>query len=145
MADYKDEIKEKAGEYADDLKDAVGEITGDAKGAINDVKEEAKEVFEEAKATFTGQKLDSANVEGGAGYRADSSTNNGVSVAALILGVLAIICSFFGRVAIAGVVLGLIGTVLGAKARKQSQTSMATVGFVCGIVSVIVCVLRIIF
>ena len=144
MADYKDEfkekadeLKEKAGEYADDLKETVGEIAGDTKGTFEDVKTEAKEVLEEAKATFTGKKLDSANVEGGAGYRADNSTSNGPAVASLVLGILSIICSFFGYSSIAGLLFGIIGTVLGAKARKQSQTGIATGGFVCSIIGLI--------
>ncbi len=144
MADYKDEfkgkadeLKEKASEYVDDVKETVGEIAGDTKGAIEDVKEEAQEVFQEAKAVVTGQKLDSANTVGGAGYRADNSTSNGAAVASLVLGILSIICSFFGYSSIAGLILGIIGVSLGAKARKQSQTGIATAGFVCSIIGLI--------
>ncbi len=115
MADYKDDLKE----------------------ATEDVKEEAKEVFEEAKAAFTGQKLDTSNVEGGAGYRADNSTSSGAAVASLVLGIISIISSFFGYSAILGLILGIIGTVLGAKARKEAQTGMATGGFVCSIIGLI--------
>ena len=144
MADYKDEIKEKAGEFANEVKETVGEITGDTKGTIENVKEEAKEVFQEAKAAVTGQKLDSADTEGGAGYRADNSTSTIAAICALVLGIAAIVLSFF-HLALIGLIPGLLGIVLGAKARKESQTAMATAGFVCSIVGVLICILRIIF
>lgn len=143
MADYKDEIKGLADEYVGDLKGTVGEIAGDTKGAIKDVKDEAKEVIAEAKAAIKGQKLDSANEAGGAGYRADSSTNNGTSYAALVLGILAIILSF--SVPLLGLIIGAGGTLLGAKARKQSQTVIATAGFACSAIAVIIAILKIIF
>ncbi|MBQ2061410.1 MAG: hypothetical protein II458_01920 [Oscillospiraceae bacterium] len=150
MSDYKDEIKEKAGEIAGEVKGAVGDITGDAKGTFQSVKEETTEVFQEAKAAVTGQKLDSAETEGGAGYRADNSTSSGSATAALVLGILAIIFSFIripliGKIPLIGLILGVLGIVLGAKARKQSQTNMATAGFVCSIVGLVICALRIIF
>ncbi|MBQ1430631.1 MAG: hypothetical protein IIZ05_03340 [Firmicutes bacterium] len=62
-------------------------------------------------------------------------------MASLVLGILSIICVFFGYGAILGLVFGIIGTILGAKARKESQTGLATAGFVCSLVGIILCVL----
>ena len=150
MTDYKDEIKERAGEIAGEVKGAVSDITGDTKGTFQSVKEETQEVFQEAKAAVTGTKLDSAETEGAAGYRADNSTSSGSATAALVLGILAIILSFIklpliGRIPLIGLILGVLGLVLGAKARKQSQTNLATAGLICSIVGLVICILRIIF
>ena len=149
MADYKDELKGKAGEFANEVKETVGDITGDTKGTIENVKEEAKEVFQEAKAAVTGKKLDSAATEGGAGYRADKSTSSFTAVCALVLGIVSIVFSLIIHIplisTLVSLIAGLLGVVMGAKARKESQTGLATAGFVCSIVGVLICLLRIIF
>ena len=76
---------------------------------------------------------------GGAGYRADNKTSSGAATASLVLGILSLICVFFGHGAILGLVFGIVGVVLGAKARKESQTGTATAGFVCSLIGLIIC------
>ncbi len=114
------------------------EIKNEVSSAVNEVKEEAQEVVQEVKAAAKGETLATANTEGGAGYRADNKTSNGGAVASLVLGILSLISAFFGYGAIIGLILGIIGTVLGAKARKVSQTGIATGGFVCSLIGLIV-------
>lgn len=148
MADYKDELKERAGEFANEVKATVGDITGDTKGTFENVKGEAKEVFQEAKAALTGQKLDSSATEGGAGYRADNSTSSFSAICALILGIVSIVFCFIHIPLISRLISlasGVLGVVLGAKARKESQTALATAGFVCSLAGLVICILRIIF
>ena len=124
MADVKENVKQEALEI------------------IADVKEEAQEVAQEAKAVVTGTQLDSANTVGGAGYREpEVKSKNGIAIASLVLGIVSIVCVFFGYGVILGLVFGIIGTILGAKARKESQTGLATAGFVCSLVGIILCVL----
>ena len=120
MADVKDEVKQ------------------EAKEIITDVREEAIEVAQEAKAFAKGETLESANTVGGAGYReAESPKGNGAAIASLVLGILSLVCAFFGYGAIVGLIFGIVGTVLGAKARKEAQTGIATGGFVCSIIGTV--------
>ncbi len=117
------------------------DVKQEAKEILSDVKEEAQEVVEEAKAAATGKPLESANTVGGAGYRAPDNGNNNLAIISLILGILSIVCNFFGYGAFLALVFGIVGTVLGAKARKESQTGLATAGFVCSIIGLALCVL----
>ena len=121
----------------DDLKEG-------AKGAFQAIKEETQEVVQEAKATATGQKLESAGTVGGAGYRADNSKTSGLGVASLVLGIISIVCAWFGYGAIVGIILGIVGVVLGAMGRKQSQTGLATAGFVCSLIGLALSTARLI-
>jgi len=63
----------------------------------------------------------------------------GLSVAALVLGIISI--------AMVSLVAGIVGIVLGAKARSQTAraygraTSMATAGFVCSVIGTVVAAL----
>jgi len=119
------------------MADHMENLKKEAKEAYKEIREEAQEVVQEAKATATGEKLDSAGTVGGAGYRADNNTSNGGAVASLVLGILSLVCAFFGYGAVLGLLFGIIGTVLGAKARKVSQTGIATGGFVCSLIGLI--------
>ena len=112
----------------------------ESRNVFTDVREEFKEITQEAKATISGQQLNTAGTVGGAGYRADNKTSSGIAVASLVCGILSLVCAWFGiYLSIAGLVLGLVGVVLGAKARKESQTGMATAGFVCSLIGVVLC------
>ena len=83
MADVKENVKQEALEI------------------IADVKEEAQEVAQEAKAVVTGTQLDSANTVGGAGYREpEVKSKNGIAIASLVLGIVSIVCVFFGSGAV---------------------------------------------
>lgn len=123
----------------DQFKKVMDDIKSEAKETMQTVHEEAQEVVQEARATVTGQRLDSANTVGGAGYRADNNASNGTAVASLVLGILSILCAFFGYSSILGLILGIVGVSLGAKARKISQTGIATGGFVCSLIGLIFC------
>ena len=120
-------------------KNTFQEFKAGAKETFQNIREEAQEVAQEAKATVTGQQLNTANTVGGAGYRAENNTSSGSAVASLVLGILSLICAFFGYSTIAGLIFGIIGVALGAKARKQSQTGIATGGFVCSLIGLIFC------
>lgn len=122
-----------------ETKNTFEDIKAGAKEAFQNVREEAQEVAQEAKASVTGQKLETAGTVGGAGYRADNKTSSGAATASLVLGILSLICVFFGYGAILGLILGIVGVVLGAKARKESQTGTATAGFVCSLIGLIIC------
>lgn len=59
-----------------------------------------------------------------------------MAVASLILGICSIVFDFFFQ--FLGVLLGIVGIILGALARKQNPANgMATGGLVCSIIGVI--------
>ena len=128
---------------ADELKEAGEQIAAEAKSAVEDVKGEAVEVFQEFKATIKGETLDTANTVGGAGYReAAQPGKSGSATASLILGIVSLVCSFLGWkvsgvFAFIGIATAIVGIILGAKARKISQTGVATGGFVCSLIGLI--------
>ena len=132
MSDFEDKLKE----TLDSAKEGLGEVADAAKDSFQEVVSEGKEVAEEMKAAVSGQKLETEE-EGAAGYRADESTNSTLATAALVVGILSIIFALFLKYKWIGLVLGIVGVVLGAKARKQSQTKMATAGFVCSIIGLV--------
>ena len=126
-----EEIKEKAAE-------AVKDVKSEASNIFRDVREEAAEVAQEAKAAIRGEELATANTVGGAGYReADDPKKNGKAIASLVLGIISLVCALFGFGAFLGIILAIIGVVLGSKARKINQTGLATAGFVCSLVGLI--------
>ena len=137
-ADVSSEAKEIAADVAKEAKDFAANPQAEAREAFAEVKQEAAEVVQEARAAATGQPLNTANTVGGAGYRAPNTQSNGLGVASLVLGILSIVCSFIPAWGwILALIMGLIGTVLGAKARKESQTGVATGGFVCSIIGLV--------
>ena len=122
----------------DDVKDEAQLLKTDAKGyaqsALEDVKSEGKEVVEELKAAVKREKLDTADTEGAAGYREkEGAAPNGIAIASVALGALSILLGGW----LIKVLLGAVSVVLGAKARKEKQTTLATVGFILGAVGVI--------
>ena len=130
MPDFEDKLKE----TLESAKEGLGEAADMAKDSFQEVVSEGKEVAEEMKAAVHGQKLETDEV-GAAGYRADESTNSTLAIVALIVGILSIVFVFIYTWV--GLVLGIVGIVLSAKARKQSQTKMATAGFVCSIIGLV--------
>ena len=127
MSDFEDKLKE----TLESAKEGLGDVADMAKDSFEEVVTEGKEVVEEAKATISGKKLET-DVEGAAGYRADESTNSTLAIIALVVGILSIVVAFV--YVWIGLVLGIAGIIISAKARKQSQTKMATAGFVCSII-----------
>ena len=67
--------------------------------------------------------------------------SNGKAVASLVLGIIALVCVFFGYGAILGVILGIIGIILSISAKKENPSGMATAGFVLSLIAVIICVI----
>lgn len=63
----------------------------------------------------------------------------GKAIASLVLGVIAVICAFWGWVAFIGIILGLIGFILGMKAKKESPSVMAQAGIIITILAIIIC------
>lgn len=61
-----------------------------------------------------------------------------MGVASLVLGIVSIVCSFFGYGAIVGVILGIAGVILGAIGRKNVyKQGVATAGLVCSIIGLV--------
>jgi len=67
--------------------------------------------------------------------------NNGKAIASLVLGIVAVVLGFFGYVAIAGVACGIIGIILGVQAKKEipegAPTGMAVAGLVLSIIGTV--------
>lgn len=63
-------------------------------------------------------------------------------IASLVLGIIALLLCFSGPGALLGLACGIVGLVLGSKARKRlpvTDRGMATAGYVCSIVSICLC------
>lgn len=129
-----------------DVKDEAELLKSDAKGyaqnALEDVKSEGKEVVEELKAAVKREKLDTADTVGGAGYREkEGDKPNGIAIASVALGALSLLIGNW----LVSLLLGLVALVLGAKARKEKQTVLATVGFVLGALGAVLGVVSLLF
>ena len=151
MADLENKLKETAEQAVDVAKNTVAGVKEEAKAFAADtkgysadvveaVKSEGMEVVEEFKAAIKGEKLESSSTEGGAGYRVKGGKPTALEVASVALGALAVYLS-----GIFGLAVGVVATALGAKARKDNQTTLATAGFVLGAVSLVVNLIGIIF
>ncbi|NLX64733.1 MAG: hypothetical protein GX022_08190 [Clostridiaceae bacterium] len=75
------------------------------------------------------------------GIQAKSTQGNGKATASLVLGIIAVVCVFFGYGALLGIILGIIGLVLGINAKKAAPSGMATAGIVLSIIAIVVCVI----
>ena len=67
------------------------------------------------------------------------SQGNGLAIAAMVLGILAVIFIFV--FAIVGIILAIIGLILSIVAKKQSPSGMATAGLVLNIIALGLCVI----
>ena len=153
MAELENKVKEAAEQAKDLTRAAVDDVKGeaerlktDAKGyaqsALEDVKSEGKEVVAELKAAVKKETLDTAGTEGGAGYREkEGDKPNGIAIASVALGLLAIVLSWW----LLKLACDVVSLVLGAKARKEKQTTLATVGFVLGALGTVLGILGLIF
>lgn len=70
---------------------------------------------------------------------AQAPQGNGKAIASLVLGIIAVVCVFFGYGALVGIILGIIGLVLGINAKKTAPSGMATAGIVLSIIAIAVC------
>lgn len=66
------------------------------------------------------------------------------TIASLALGIAAIVCVFFGFSALLGIALGVVGLVLGIKAKKEEPSGMVTAGIILSIFSIGLCLIGII-
>ena len=66
-----------------------------------------------------------------------------MAIASLVLGIISLVCGFFlSGYQWLGAIVGLIGIVLGAKARSDPEKrGMATAGLVCSIIGFILCII----
>lgn len=62
----------------------------------------------------------------------NNNTNKSWAIASLVLGILSIVFAFV--YIYVGLIAGVVGIVLGVKARKETPSGLATAGFVCSIV-----------
>ncbi len=109
---------------SDDIKKDINEVADAVKGV-------AGEVIEEVKAAFSGQPVN-PNV-GNAGYRAPQGSSPGAKAgASLVLGIVS--CGVGIWMWYISIPCAIIGIVLGALARKENQTGIATAGFVISII-----------
>jgi hypothetical protein len=61
-----------------------------------------------------------------------------MGIAALVCGIVSVLCSFLGYGAIIGIVLGIVAIFLGVKAKNDpSQAGAATAGLVLGIIGTV--------
>jgi len=65
--------------------------------------------------------------------------SNGIAIASLVLGIVALCCLFSFRYIWVGIIAAVVGLILGIVARKQTPSSMATAGFVLSIIALAVC------
>ncbi len=60
------------------------------------------------------------------------------AIASLVLGIIAIVCWFFGVGAVISVICGIVGLVLAGKAKEEGFiTGLRTAGFVCSLIGLI--------
>lgn len=69
------------------------------------------------------------------GTEVKRTTSDDAGSIAMILGIIAIVCSVTGYLALVGLVLGIIALVKGSKIRKVSSSGLA--GWVLGIISIV--------
>ena len=67
----------------------------------------------------------------------DNSKN--LATASLVLGIISVVCVFFGYGALLGIVLGIIGLILVINAKMAARRGMATAGIVLSIIAIAVC------
>ncbi len=60
-----------------------------------------------------------------------------MAIVALVFGIISIILSFCGYGSFVGLVLGIVGIILAAKARKTQPSGMATAGLVLCIIGTV--------
>ena len=65
----------------------------------------------------------------------------GSSIASLVLGVISLLCAWFGYGALISIITGIIGIILGIKGNKIQQTGMGTAGIVLSIIGLVLSII----
>ena len=65
----------------------------------------------------------------------------GSSIASLVLGLISLLCAWFGYGALISVITGIIGIILGIKGNKIQQTGMGTAGIVLSIIGLVLSII----
>lgn len=63
------------------------------------------------------------------------------AVASMVLGIIGVVCIFFGYSAFVGIVVSIIGLVLGIKVQKEAPEGMAKAGVILSVVALGACAL----
>ena len=69
----------------------------------------------------------------------EEKKSNGYAIAALVLGIVSIVFSFFLQWL--GLILGIVGIILAVIAKKKNPTGMAKAGLVLSIIGTVFCAL----
>lgn len=65
----------------------------------------------------------------------------GSSIASLVLGVISLLCAWFGYGALISIITGIIGIILGIKGNKIQQTGVGTAGIVLSIIGLVLSII----
>ena len=68
-----------------------------------------------------------------------SAPNSNKAIASLVLGIVSVVCVFFGYGALLGIALGVVGLILGINAKKEAPSGMATAGIILSIIAIAIC------
>lgn len=69
----------------------------------------------------------------------EEKKSNGLAIASLVLGIVAIVFSFIGLSIPFGLIIGIVGIILGIMAKKKNPCGMATAGLVLSIIGTVLC------
>ena len=61
--------------------------------------------------------------------------------ASLVLGLISLLCAWFGYGALISIITGIIGIILGIKGNKIQQTGMGTAGIVLSIIGLVLSII----
>ena len=65
----------------------------------------------------------------------------GSSIASLVLGLISLLCAWFGYGALISIITGIIGIILGIKGNKIQQTGIGTAGIVLSIIGLVLSII----
>lgn len=109
------------------------------------------EAQESASVTLPDRGADTRDTQ--TGYQVPVQKTNGKAIASMVLGILAVVSIFTGKLAFIGLICGIVGIILAVNAKKEIAVTgeegkgMATAGLVCSIIGTaiagigVVCVL----
>lgn len=69
----------------------------------------------------------------------EEKKSNGLAIASIVLGIVAIVFSFIGLSIPFGLIIGIVGIILGVMAKKKNPCGMATAGLVLSIIGTVLC------